>query len=145
MGRKKLFSVSTQRNWSSLFCVINRKHEFDSRFDEVLTSRCNCDEYDDVISNEKKTNVSNTTFIKKLSEIMRLPQSVVNSVILDFTDLIALTLSKNKHVTLHSFGRFSYSKENKSVQFTPSKAFIELIESATKLCEEQDDSLENKE
>lgn len=126
MGVKKLFSLSGQRKWSTSTWKIKRKNEFDAQYEETLTLRCPCVEYDAIM--EGKNNcVPNGSFIKKLTEITRLPQSVVNAVLLDFVDLILLTVSKNKSVSIYSFGRFFPTNDEKIISFIPSNAFINQI------------------
>ena len=126
MAVKKLFSVSAQRNWGKASWQVKRRHEFDSKYFDIHSLRNKCVGYDEALVNTKHKTVPNGSFIKKLSETTRLPESVINAVLLDFVDLIALAISKNKDVGIWGFGRFECSNEE-VLKFIPAKPFKEII------------------
>ena len=121
---KRIFLSSSVRNWRYI-SKVKERHEFDSSYNNVISSRSICDEsklFDNVITSNKVNTVSTYSLIRKISEVSSLPESIVHCVLMDMIDLVSFALTNNKNVSIHSFGSFSVNEG--SVVFKPSKQLL---------------------
>lgn len=122
---KRVFLTTTVRNWRHIG-RIKERHEFDVSYQRNITYRLKNkkeNDFDYILEHKECKNISKDVLLRKLSELSSLPESVIHCVLLDFFDLISLSLLNDKSVTLHDFCQLS--KNNGKIAFRPSKHLIE--------------------
>lgn len=124
MGRR-FFLTSTTRDWHNMR-RIKARHEFDVSYQKNVTYRLKNkkeNNFDYILEHSDCKTITKDVLLQKLSEISSLPEPVIHCVLLDFFDLISLSLLNEKTISLHSFG--SLSKVNGKIVFRPSKQLVE--------------------
>lgn len=129
MAKKCFCSVlgyNAARNWQNRITKIKKRHEFDDKYGECITSRTSKTRrsFEEVMTNENISFLTKDSLIKVISDITNLPDKVINTVILDLFEIIGLALSKNKKISLH--GIASFSIEDNKIAIYPSRKYKEV-------------------